>query len=170
MPPLDKFATEVTAEEAAAGFSVCRDPDRISADHTTALSVIHSWGDPSHRLVKMLGRDGRTVFQLQAFGRPRSSAGPPGWFAERYWPATYGPAWVIDQLREHFGRPGYEALIELHEAGGDEESHAPAGSRTDATGSDRDGPVNCDGTGALDLGSASKLADSEPAACGTTGG
>ena len=118
----------------------------------------------------MLGRDGRTVFQLQAFGRPRSGVGPPGWFAERYWPAIYGPAWVIDRLREHVGRPGYEALIELHEATGDEEWHPPAGSATDATGSDRDGPVNCDATGNLDLGSAPVLADSEPAACSTTSG
>jgi hypothetical protein len=167
MPPLDKFATEVTADEAAAGFSVCTVRD---SDGMTSLSVIHSWGDPSHRLVKMHGREGRTAFQLQAFGRPRSGVGPPGWFAERYWPAIYGPTWVIDRLREHVGRPGYEALIELHEPAQDEGWHAPAGSGTGSTGSDRDGPVNCNGTGTLDLGPASMLAESEPAACGTKGG
>jgi len=130
MTALDMIVSEVTPDEIAAGFSIreVRHPDGHSpGGRATALSVVHTWGDPSHRLIKMLARDGRTVFQLQAFGRPRSGLGPFGWFPARYWPARYGPAWVIEQLREHVGRPGYQALIELHVPTGDENWPTPAG-------------------------------------------
>jgi hypothetical protein len=109
----DLFLSDLTPDEAAAGFSVCPvgNPD---VGPPTVPAVVHTWGDPSHRLVKTRGRDG-AVFQLQAFGRPRAGAGtgPVGWYAERYWPARYGPAWVLDRLREHLGRPAYRALIDL---------------------------------------------------------
>src|SRR5262245_53561033 len=172
MLPPDQFATDATDDEVAAGFSVRTDqePDgRTSGGPATGISVMHSWGDPCHRLVKMHGRDGRTIFQLQAFGRPRSGVGPLRWFAERYWPAIYGPAWVIDRLREHVGRPGYEALIELHEPASDEIWPAPAGSGTDGAHSGGDTPLNRNGTDTLDLSPALQRA-SEPPACGTTDG
>ena len=112
MTPPDQFPSELTLDEAAAGFAV------LSVEHpdgppATVPAVVHTWGDPSHRLVKTRGRDGRIVFQLQAFGRARRAAGPPRWTAERYWPGGYGTAWVLDRLREHVGRPGYAALVEL---------------------------------------------------------
>ena len=50
-----------------------------------------------------------------------------GWLPERYWPGSYGPGWVIEQLREHVGRPGYQALIELHVPAGDESCPTPEG-------------------------------------------
>ena len=69
----DVFVSDLTAEEAAAGFAVCpvEHPDGSAA---VVPAVTHTWGDPSHRLVKTRGRDG-AVFQLQAFGRRRAGAG-----------------------------------------------------------------------------------------------
>jgi|GEM_PF-5845714 len=166
MTPLTMFVSEVTADEVAAGFSVrkIRPPNgQLPEVGQTALSVIHTWGDPSHRLVKMQGRDGRTVFQLQAFGRPRLGVGPLTWFPERYWPASYGPAWVIDQLREHVGRPGYQALIELHIPTREENG-------ADGTESGGEGLLSRDGTGNLDGGPAVAPADFDPAARGATAG
>lgn len=106
------FISDLTPEEAAAGFEVrqVRHPDGLPATVTVAVLT---WGDASHRLVKTRGRDG-IVFQLQAFGRRRARVGPDGWYAERYWPSQYGLGWVLDRLREHLGRTRYAALIELH--------------------------------------------------------
>lgn len=106
----DLYVSDLTPEEAAVGFTLGRvgHPDGPPA---TVPAVVHAWGDPSHRVVKTRGRDG-IVYQLQAFGR--RPAGPPGWFAERFWPGRYGVAWVLDRLREHLGRPRYRALIDLH--------------------------------------------------------
>lgn len=112
------FVSDLTPDEAAAGFVVCRVGHPDGPPATVPVAVYH-WGDPAHRLVKMRGRDGHVAFQLQAFGRTRFGAGPLGWFAERYWPARYGTGWVLDRLREHVGRPGYRALIELHVPPGD---------------------------------------------------
>ena len=129
MTALDMFVSEVTSDEVAAGFSVREvwHPDRhLPGGRATALSVAHTWGDSSHRLVKKNGRDGRTISQLQPFGRHRSGVGPVGWFPERYWPARYGPAWVIDRLRDHLGRAEYQALIELHVPTDDENDPIPA--------------------------------------------
>jgi hypothetical protein len=110
----DVFVSDLTLEESAAGFAVCpvEHPDGSAA---TVPAVLHAWGDPCHRLVKTRGRDG-AVFQLQAFGRRRAGAGngPLGWYAERYWPARYGTAWVLDRLREYLGRPRYRPVIDLH--------------------------------------------------------
>jgi hypothetical protein len=108
----DLYIAEITPDEATAGFAVqpIEHPDGPPAGVPVA---VHGWGDPAHRLIKTRGRDG-VVFQLQAFGRRRSGAGPVGWFAERYWPGRYGIGWVLDRLREHVGRPGYRALIDLH--------------------------------------------------------
>jgi hypothetical protein len=166
MTPLTMFVSEVTADEVAAGFSVCkvRPPNgHLPEEGATALSVVHTWGDPSHRLVKMKGRDGRTVFQLQAFGRPRLAVGPPTWFPERYWPASYGPAWVINQLREHVGRPGYQALIELHIPTREENG-------ADGTESGGESPLSREGTGTLDGGLAVAPADLDLAARGASAG
>jgi hypothetical protein len=173
MTPLTMFVSEVTADEVAAGFSVrkVRPPNgQLPEAGATALSVIHTWGDPSHRLVKMQGRDGRTVFQLQAFGRPRSGVGPLGWFPERYWPASYGPAWVVDRLREHVGRRGYQALIELHVPTSEE--NCPTLSDPGADGSEvaDDSPLGRDGTDTLDRGPAPTRTDSEPAVHGASAG
>jgi hypothetical protein len=136
MTALDMFVSEVTSDEVAAGFSSCevRLPDgHLRGGGETALLVVHSWGDPSHRLVKMQARDGRIVFQLQAFGRPRSGIGPVGWFPERHWPGHYGAGWVIDRLREHVTRAEYQALIELHVPTGHENCPTSADSaRTEA--------------------------------------
>jgi hypothetical protein len=63
-------------------------------------------------VVKTRGRDG-VVFQLQAFGRHPRGPVAAGWYAERYWPARYGPAWVLARLREYLGRPSYRPLIPL---------------------------------------------------------
>jgi hypothetical protein len=110
----DLFVSDLTPEEAAAGFTVGRvgHPDGPPA---TLPAVVLAWGDPSHRLVKTRHRDG-IVFQLQAFGRGRAGAGtgPVGWFAERFWPGRYGPDWVLDRLREHLSLPRYRALIDVH--------------------------------------------------------
>jgi hypothetical protein len=116
----DLYLSDLTPEEADAGFRVrpVEHPDGLPA---TVPAAVHTWGDPSHRLVKTRGRDG-VVFQLQAFGRRRAGAGtgPVGWYAERYWPGRYGTAWVLDRLREYLGQPRYAALIDLHvPAGGD---------------------------------------------------
>ena len=123
------YVAEITPDEILAGFSVRKllNPDGPQA---AVLSVTHTWGDPSHRLVKTRGRDGRIIFQLQAFGRPRSRVGPPEWYAERHWPERYGPAWVIDRLREHVNRPNYKALIDLHIPSGDESWPVVQGSST----------------------------------------
>lgn len=110
MSPPDLYLSDLTPEEAALGFSVGR-VDHPDGPPATVPAVVHVWGDPSHRLVKTRGRDG-VVYQLQAFGR--RPAGAVGWYAERYWPGRYGPAWVLDRLREHLGRPRYRALIDLH--------------------------------------------------------
>jgi hypothetical protein len=113
MSLLDVFEAELTPEEAEAGFAVgpVNRPDGVPG---TIPAAIHTWGDPSHRLVKTRGRYG-PVFQLQAFGRRRTGtpAGGANWLAERYWPARYGLAWVLDRLREHLGRPQYRPLIDL---------------------------------------------------------
>jgi hypothetical protein len=103
----DLYVTDLTPEEAAAGFAVCSvgRPDSPTA-------AIYTWGDPCHRLVKTRGRDG-VIFQLQAFGLHPRAGGQAGWHAERHWPALYGPGWVLDRLREHLGRRGYRPLIEL---------------------------------------------------------
>lgn len=120
----DLFVSDLTAEEAAAGFAVCPvgHPDGPPA---TVPAAVHTWGDPSHRLVKTRGRDG-IVFQLQAFGRPPAGARPLGWYAERFWPGRYGPGWVLDRLREHLGRPRYRALIDLCVPPADADPPAPA--------------------------------------------
>jgi hypothetical protein len=124
MSVLGLYLSDVTPDEAAAGFGVCAvaHPDGASA---AVPAVVYTWGDPSHRLVKTSGRDGQVIFQLQAFGR-RKGDGPPGWFAERFWPGQYGPTWVLVRLREHIGRPEYAALIELHIPLGDDGLPAPA--------------------------------------------
>ena len=43
----------------------------------------------------------------------RDRGEPAEWHAERFWPACYGPAWVLDRLREYVGRAGYRPLIDL---------------------------------------------------------
>jgi hypothetical protein len=120
------FVPDLTAEEAAAGFDVgqVEHPDGSPA---LVPAVTRSWGDPSHRLVKTRGRDGTVVFQLQAFGRRHRGAGPAGWHAERYWPGCYGPAWVLDRLREYVGRAGYRPLIDLHVPPATGDAAVPAG-------------------------------------------
>jgi hypothetical protein len=132
----DLFISEITPDEIAAGFSVreVANPDvPAPGRRPTVLAVVQTWGDPSHRLVKTCGRNGRVVFQLQAFGRSRAHAGPVGWFAERFWPGCYGPAWVIDRLREYIGRAEYQALIDLHVPSGDEHPPLPEGPGATAT-------------------------------------
>jgi hypothetical protein len=109
----DLFLSDLTPDEAAAGFAVRR-VDHPDGPPATVPAAVHTWGDPSHRLVKTRGRGGEVVFQLQAFGRRRTGAGPVGWHPERYWPGRYGPAWVLERLREHLDRPRYAALIDLH--------------------------------------------------------
>jgi hypothetical protein len=120
----DLFVAELTPEEAAAGFEV-RQVGHPDGRPATVPAAVHPCGDPSHRLVKTLGRDGAVVFQLQAFGR-RTGAGPLDWYAERFWPGRYGPGWVLDRLQEHMGRPRYRALIDLHVPPVNPESSAPA--------------------------------------------
>lgn len=105
------YLADLTPEEAAAGFAVrpVAHPDGGPAVVPAAVLV---WADPSHRVVKTSGRDG-PVFQLQAFGRHPRGPAAPAWYAERYWPARYGIAWVLDRLWEYLGRPGYRPLIPL---------------------------------------------------------
>jgi hypothetical protein len=103
----DLYVTDLSPEEAAAGFVVI--PVGASDQPTAA---VYAWGDPSHRLVKTRGRDG-IVFQLQAFGLHPRAAGAADWHAERHWPGQYGPGWVLERLREHLGRRGYRPLVEL---------------------------------------------------------
>jgi len=103
----DLYVADVSPEEAAAGFAVCR----LGSAGGQAAAV-YAWGDPSHRLVKTRGRDG-IIFQLQAFGRHPRVGGLADWYAERHWPGGYGPAWALARLREHLGRRGYRPLIEL---------------------------------------------------------
>jgi hypothetical protein len=120
------FLSDLTPEEAGAGFSVRRvgHPDGLP---TTVSAAVYTWGDPSHRLVKTRWRDG-IVFQLQAFGRRRAGAGmgPFGWYAERYWPGRYGTDWVLARLREYVGRPGYRPLIDIQVPPVDVVAPAPA--------------------------------------------
>jgi hypothetical protein len=122
----DLFVSDLTPEEAAAGFAV-RPVGHPDGPPATVPAVVFTWGDPSHRLVKTRGWDG-AVFQLQAFGRRRAGKGdgPVGWYAERYWPARYGLDWVLDRLREYVGRPGYRALIDLSVPTGEADWPAPA--------------------------------------------
>jgi hypothetical protein len=120
------FVPDLTAEEAAAGFAVGQ-VDHPDGPPALVPAVTRSWGDPSHRLVKTRGRDGGIVFQLQAYGRRPDGARPLAWHAERFWPGCYGPAWVLDRLREHFGRPGYRPLIDIHVPPAEGDPANPAG-------------------------------------------
>jgi hypothetical protein len=122
------YVSEVTAEEEAAGFAV-RPVEHPEGLPDAVPAAVHTWGDPSHRLVKTRGRDGQVVFQLQAFGR-RAGAESAGWAAERYWPGRYGPAWVLDRLREHLGRPSYAPLMELSAPPAQADEPTLAGPRT----------------------------------------
>src|SRR5262245_57942537 len=124
----DLFVSEITPDEIAAGFAVghvASPGPPAPGRRPTVPAVVHSWGDPSHRLIKTRGRNGQVVFQLQAFGRSRARAGPLAWFAERFWPGQYGPVWVIDRLREYIDRADYQALIDLHVPSQEEESPPP---------------------------------------------
>jgi hypothetical protein len=140
----DLFVSEIAPDEIAAGFTVCHvaNPEPPAPGRQpTVPAVVHSWGDPSHRLIKTHGRNGLVVFQLQAFGRSRARAGPLAWFAERYWPGHYGPVWVIDRLREHIDRAEYQALIDLHVPSQDEEWPNPP----EGSGMTTSGPVAVSG-------------------------
>jgi hypothetical protein len=121
------FVPDLTAEEAAAGFAVGQ-VDHPDGPPALVPAVTRSWGDPSHRLVKTRGRDGGIVFQLQAFGRRPDGARPVAWHAERFWPGCYGPAWVLDRLREYVGRASYRPLIDLHVPPADGAPPVPAAS------------------------------------------
>jgi len=134
----DLYISEITSDEIAAGFAVCPvdNPEPPAPGRRpTVPAVVYAWGDTSHRLIKTRGRNGQLVFQLQAFGRSRARAGPLGWFAERFWPAQYGPAWVIDRLREYIGQAQYQPLIDLHVPSPEEDSPPPpVGSGVTASG------------------------------------